>query len=74
MVPDDPDLAATLIVAGASLGRMLQAKALPPVEAGRLVHVPGEWCVPFEGLRLDDPSRPVTPALRTLIDGLRWTS
>ncbi|GAB0113518.1 hypothetical protein AcidC75_10420 [Acidisoma sp. C75] len=40
--------------------------------AGRLVQVLDGWCRPFPGCHLFYPSRQVTPALRALIDWLRW--
>jgi len=69
---DAPDLAVTLIVAGAGLGMVLEAEAAPHVAAGRLVHVLEDWCVPFGGLHIYYPSRHVTPALRALVDTLKW--
>jgi DNA-binding transcriptional LysR family regulator len=72
LVLDDPDLAATLMLAGAGLGLMLEPKAAPHLADGRLVQVLDDWCVPFQGLHLYYPSRHVTPALRALIDALRW--
>ncbi len=51
---------------------MLEQKAAPHLTAGRLVQVLDQWCIPFGGLHLYYPSRHVTPALRALIDALRW--
>jgi DNA-binding transcriptional LysR family regulator len=72
IIADDPDLAVTLILSGAGLGIVLEENAAPHLAAGRLVHVLEEWCVPFGGLHLYYPSRHVSPALRALIDALRW--
>jgi DNA-binding transcriptional LysR family regulator len=72
LILDDPDLAVTLIKAGAGLGMMLEEKALPHLTSGRLVHVLDEWCVTFGGLHLYYPSRHVSPALRALVEVLRW--
>jgi DNA-binding transcriptional LysR family regulator len=72
LILDDPELALTLIKAGAGLGMMLEQKAMPHLAAGRLVQVLDEWCVTFGGLHLYYPNRQVTPALRALIDVLRW--
>src|ERR1700733_15145768 len=72
IIADDPDLAVTLILSGAGLGMILQENAAPHLAAGRLVQVLDEWCVPFGGLHLYYPSRHVSPALRALIDVLKW--
>jgi DNA-binding transcriptional LysR family regulator len=72
VVLDDADLAATLILAGAGLGYMLEERAASDLAAGRLVPVLDDWCVPFVGYHLYYPRRQVTPALRALIDTLRW--
>jgi DNA-binding transcriptional LysR family regulator len=72
LILDDPDLAATLMLAGAGLGLMLEPKAAPHLQDGRLIRVLDDWCIPFEGLHLYYPSRHVTPALRALIDVLKW--
>lgn len=72
LILDDPDLADTLMLSGAALGIMLEQKALPHLTAGRLVQVLEGWSVPFCGLRLYYPSRHVSPALRALVEALRW--
>jgi len=72
LVLDDPDLAMTLILSGAGLGYVLEARAAPELSAGRLVQVLDEWCVPFIGHHLYYPGKQVTPALRALINALRW--
>lgn len=72
LILDDPDVAVNLIIAGAGLGLVLEQKASPHMEAGRLVQVLDDWCIPFEGPHLYYPSRHVTPALRALIDVLKW--
>jgi len=72
VVLDDPELAVTLILSGAGLGYMLEARAAPELAAGRLVQVLDDWCVPFIGHHLYYPNKQVTPALRALIDTLRW--
>jgi DNA-binding transcriptional LysR family regulator len=71
-IADDPDVAVTLILSGAGLGMVLEENAAPHLAAGRLVHVLEEWCVPFGGLHLYYPSRHVSPALRALVEVLRW--
>ncbi|RFU49129.1 LysR family transcriptional regulator [Paraburkholderia sp. DHOC27] len=72
IIADAPDLAITLILSGAGLGMVLEEEAMPHIAAGRLVHVLDEWSVPFNGLHLYYPSRHVSPALRALIEVLRW--
>jgi DNA-binding transcriptional LysR family regulator len=72
LVLNDEELAVTTVIAGVGLGYMLEENALPHLAAGRLVQVLDEWCVPFPGLHLCYPSRQVTPALRALVDSLRW--
>jgi DNA-binding transcriptional LysR family regulator len=72
IIADDPDLAAIFILSGVGLGMMLEYEAAPHLKTGRLVHVLDEWCVPFGGFHLYYPSRHVSPALRALIDVLRW--
>jgi DNA-binding transcriptional LysR family regulator len=72
LILDDPDLAASLMMAGAGLGLILEPKASPHLSTGRLVQVLDDWCIPFQGLHLYYPSKQVTPALRALIDVLRW--
>jgi DNA-binding transcriptional LysR family regulator len=74
IVADAPDLALTLIQAGVGIGIVLEDEAAPHLAAGRLVQVLEDWCVPFGGLHLYYPSRHVSPALRALIDLLKWKS
>ncbi|QWT21574.1 LysR family transcriptional regulator [Bacillus sp. NP157] len=73
LVVDDGDLAAAVIMGGAGLGYMIEEHALPYIARGQLIRVLDEWCAPFPGLHLCYPSRQVTPALRALIDAMRWT-
>lgn len=43
------------------------------IAAGRLIQVLDDWCEPYPGYHLYYPSRAhVSPALRVVIDGLRW--
>jgi DNA-binding transcriptional LysR family regulator len=74
LILDDGELAMTLILAGAGLGLFLEEHASPYLDAGRLVKVFDDWCVPVGGLHLYYPNRQVSPALRALIDVLRWKS
>ena len=72
LVVNDDELAVATVIAGSGLGYMLEEQALPHLATGRLVQVLDDWCAPFPGLHLYYPSRQVTPALRALIDALRW--
>ena len=72
LVVNDGALAGAAVRAGVGLGYMLEDDVAADVAAGRLVQVLDAWCVPFPGYHLYHPSRQVTPALRALIDALRW--
>jgi DNA-binding transcriptional LysR family regulator len=72
IIANDPDLATTLILSGAGLGMVLEDEAAPHLKAGRLFQVLDEWSVPFGGFHLYYPSRNVSPALRALVEILRW--
>ncbi len=66
-------LAIAAVRAGAGLGYMMEASVADDLAAGRLVQALDAWCRPFPGCHIFYPSRQVTPALRALIDALRWT-
>ncbi len=72
LILNDEGLAAAAIRAGAGLGYVMAHDAADDIAAGRLVSVLDDWCPAFEGCHLYWPARQVTPALRTLIDALRW--
>jgi DNA-binding transcriptional LysR family regulator len=72
LVVNDGYLALAAILAGAGLGFMLEDHAAPYISSGQLVQVLDAWCAPFPGLHLYYPNRQVTPALRALIEALRW--
>jgi DNA-binding transcriptional LysR family regulator len=72
IIANDLDFAESLILSGAGLGMMLEETARPHLAAGRLVQVLDEWCRSFAGWHLYYPNRHVTPALRALIDVLKW--
>ncbi len=69
---NDATLAAAAIRAGAGLGYALEGDVAAEVAAGQLVQVLDGWCPPFQGYHLYHLSRQTTPALRALIDALRW--
>jgi DNA-binding transcriptional LysR family regulator len=58
--------------AGAGLGYMMEHDVAADIAEGALVQVMAGWCPTFPGCHLYYPSRQVTPALRALIDTLRW--
>ncbi|SEN20887.1 DNA-binding transcriptional regulator, LysR family [Methylobacterium sp. UNC300MFChir4.1] len=72
LVVNDGRLAAAAIRAGAGIGYMLEDEAADDLAAGRLVQALDAWCPSFPGCHLYYPDRQVTPALRSLIDALRW--
>jgi len=65
-------LAVAAVLAGAGLGYGLEEHASSHIKTGRLVQVLDDWCAPFSGLHLYYPIGRVTPALRALIDALKW--
>ena len=72
LIVNDELLAAAAVRDGAGLGYMLEHDVADEIADGRLVQVLGGWCPPFPGCYLYYPSRQVTPALRVLINRLRW--
>ena len=72
LVVNDGALAGAVVRAGAGLGYMMESEVATDLAAGRLVQVLEDWCPPFPGCHLYYPDRQVTPALRALIDALRW--
>ncbi|UYW26287.1 LysR family transcriptional regulator [Methylorubrum extorquens] len=72
LIANDGNLAAAAVRAGAGLGYMLEDEVADDIAAGRLVQVLDPWCPPFPGCHLYYPDRQVTPAMRSLIDALRW--
>ena len=72
LIVNDAELARAAVRAGAGLGYVLEADVAAEVAAGEFVQVLDEWCVPFPGYHLYYPGRQVTPALRALVETLRW--
>jgi DNA-binding transcriptional LysR family regulator len=73
LIVNDELLAAAAVRASAGLGYMLEHDVAEEIADGRLIQVLDPWCPPFPGCYLYYPSRQVTPALRVLVDALRWT-
>jgi len=73
LIVNDELLAAAAVRAGAGLGYMLDHDVADEIADGRLIQVLDAWCPTFPGCYLYYPNRQVTPALRVLIDRLRWT-
>ena len=73
LIVNDEVLAAAAVRAGAGLGYMLEHDVADEIADGRLIQVLAPWCPPFPGCYLYYPSRQITPALRVLVDKLRWS-
>ena len=73
LIANDETLAGATVRAGAGLGYMMEHDVTQEIADGRLIQVLGEWCPRYRGCHLYYPNRQVTPALRALIDALRWT-
>ncbi len=72
LVVNDGELVKAAVRAGAGLGYVLEDEVAADVAAGRLVRVLDDWCQPFSGCHLYHPAGQATPALRALIETLRW--
>lgn len=72
LIANDEALASATVRAGAGLGYMMEHDVADEVADGRLEQVLVQWCPTYPGCHLYFPSRQVTPALRALIDHLRW--
>ncbi|AGH51392.1 LysR family transcriptional regulator [Sphingomonas sp. MM-1] len=72
LIVNDGVLAAAAVRAGAGLGILMEHEVAQEIADGRLVQVLDEWCPSFPGCHLYYPNRQVTPALRALVDALRW--
>ncbi|WP_426756032.1 LysR family transcriptional regulator [Myxococcus sp. Y35] len=75
LIVDEVPLALSAVRAGAGLGYLMEHEVTEDLASGRLVQVMDDWCPSFPGYHLYHPSRRQTPpALRALIDWLRWRS
>jgi DNA-binding transcriptional LysR family regulator len=72
LIVNDGMLAAAAVRAGAGLGCLMEYEVADEIADGRLVQVLDEWCPRFPGCHIYYPNRQVTPALRALVDALRW--
>jgi DNA-binding transcriptional LysR family regulator len=72
LIVNDEVLAAAAMRAGAGLGYMMEHDVADEIADGRLVQVLTRYCTPYPGCHLYYPDRRVGPALRALIDRLRW--
>jgi DNA-binding transcriptional LysR family regulator len=72
LIVNDEVLAAAATRAGACLGYMMEHDVADEIADGRLVQVLAEYCPTYPGCQLYYPDRRVSPALRALIDTLRW--
>ena len=73
LIVNDGALAAAAVRAGAGLGYIMEQDVIEDLAAGRLVQVLDDWCPTFPGCFLYHSSRRQSPpALRALIEALRW--
>lgn len=72
LIVNDETIAGAAVRAGAGLGYMMEHDVVDDIANGHLVQVLSAWCPAYSGCHLYYPSRQVTPALRALIDALRW--
>lgn len=72
LIVNDEVIAAAATRAGAGLGYMMEHDVADEIADGRLVQVLTAFCPVYPGCELYYPDRRVSPALRALIDALRW--
>ncbi len=72
LIVNDEGLSGAAVRAGAGLGYMLEPDVVDEIADGRLIQVLDAWCPKFPGCYLYYPNRQVTPALRALIEALRY--
>ncbi|HVK66964.1 MAG TPA: LysR family transcriptional regulator [Polyangium sp.] len=72
-ITNDSDSLLAAALAGMGLAYVMESVALPHLRSGALVRALEDWCPPFPGSFLYYPSRrQLTPALRALIEALRY--
>lgn len=70
---NDPDTVVLAALDGMGLACLPGDRLAPLIQEGRLVRVLEDWCPPFPGYHLYYPSRrQQSPALRALVEALRW--
>ncbi len=70
---NDPEAIVMAALDGIGLACLPDDRLGPLIDEGRLVRVLGDWCPPFPGYHLYYPSRrQQAPALRLLVDAMRW--
>ncbi len=72
LIVNDEALSAATVRAGAGLGYMMEHDVAAEIVDGLLVQVLGPWCPTYPGCKLYYPDRRVSPAMRALVDALRW--
>jgi DNA-binding transcriptional LysR family regulator len=73
LIVNDGLLYAAAVRAGLGIGILAEKDVADEIAAGRLIKVLDGWSPTVPGCHLYYPNRKVTPALRALIDALRWT-
>jgi len=75
LVFDDGGMVLEAVLAGIGLGYVMEERALPYLQTGRLVRVLDDWTPPFPGFYLYYPGRKqASAALAAFIDAIRWRS
>ena len=72
LIVNDETLSTAAVRAGAGLGYMIEHDVADEIANGRLIQVLAPWCPAFPGCRLYYPDRRVGPAVRALVEALRW--
>jgi DNA-binding transcriptional LysR family regulator len=75
LIFDDGGMVLEAVLAGIGLGYVMEERARPYLESGRLARVLDEWTPPFPGFYLYYPGRKqASAALAAFIDAIRWRS
>lgn len=72
LIVNDEALSAAAVRAGVALGYMMEHDVAAEIADGRLIQVLSRWCPLYPGCKLYYPDRRVSPAMRVLVDALRW--